>query len=145
MPDIPLAVTGISKSPTRVNVKARQFDLIVDEPPEGGGQDLGPDPCSYFMAALVGCISITGQLVAKEMGFDIRKIEIEVCSTIDPAKFMGQETPERAGLKAINVKARVDTDADDVVLTEWLAKVESRCPIADNVRSGTPLEVTVVR
>jgi len=145
MADIPLEVTGISKGPPLVNVRARQFDIIVDEPPEYGGEDMGPDPCSYFMAALVGCISFTGQFVAKEMGFDIGGIEIEVCSTIDLAKFMGQETQERAGLKGIKVKVRVDTDADDAVLAEWLAKVESRCPIADNVRSATPLEVSLAR
>lgn len=141
MADIRLGVTGISKGSTRVDVKARQFNLILDEPPEFGGEDRGPDPCSYLMAAVVGCISITGQFVAKEMGVDIRGIEIEVCSTINPAKAMGQESEDRTGFKGIKVNVKVDTDADGAVLAEWLAKVESRCPIADNVKNATPLEV----
>ncbi len=145
MTDVPLEVSGISKNPTIVNVKARQFDIIVDEPPEDGGADTGPDPCSYFMASIVGCISITGQLVAKEMGLDIRAININVSSSIDPAKFMGKETQARAGLKGVKININVDTDAGGATLDEWLRRVESRCPIADNVRSETPLEVNLVK
>ena len=143
MADIPLEVTGISKSPARVDIKARQFELIVDEPPEHGGEDMGADPVSYFMAGLLGCINVIGHMVAKEMDLEIRGIELKACGTLDPAKAMGQDTQERAGLKGVKVSVKVDAEADEAILAEWLAKVESRCPVADNIRSATPLEVSL--
>ena len=48
-------------------------------------------------------------------------------------------------VEGLEVHVKVDSDAAPDVLSEWLAKVEARCPIADNVRSATPREVSPAR
>jgi hypothetical protein len=62
----------------------------------------------------------------------------------DPARFIGQEAEQRAGLKSLKVHVKVDRDAAPDVLSEWPAKVEARCPIADDVRSATPTALVPV-
>jgi putative redox protein len=40
----------------KLEVKKRMFDFIVDEPPERGGTDGGPNPLAYFIAGAASCL-----------------------------------------------------------------------------------------
>jgi len=57
MPDANFRVRAMSESPARVSVKARSFNMIVDEPPNLGGEDRGANPVEYVLAALAGCLN----------------------------------------------------------------------------------------
>lgn len=81
-------------------------------------------------------------MVAKEMGFEINSLEIEVNGTFNPAKFKGFDG-DRAGFKSIEVTIRVDARVDDETLKEWIKRVEERCPVSDNLINETPTEITV--
>ncbi|MEA5388133.1 hypothetical protein VB773_00215 [Haloarculaceae archaeon H-GB2-1] len=37
----------------------------------------------------------------------------------------------------------VTADADEAELQEWLAAIERRCPVTDNVENGTAVDVTL--
>jgi large subunit ribosomal protein L25 len=50
---------------------------------------------------------------------------------------------ERAGYKEIRVKVKPHTDADEQVLKDWLAAVENRCPVSDNIRNVTPVKISL--
>jgi len=134
-------VEGENENPTKLNVKARNFKLIVDEPAGLGGTDDGPNPVEYLLAGYAGCLNVVAHLVAKEQNLDIRKLTIEVDGDINPARLFGQSNDDRAGFKIIRVNIAIDADADQPVIDKWLKEVENRCPINDNLRNPTPIEI----
>ena len=143
MPNMQVKVKATKENPTKTVVKARNFEMIIDEPANLGGTDHGANPVEYLLASLAGCLNVVGHVVAKEMGFEIKSLEIELDGELNPARFMGKSDEERAGYQAINVKMKPETDADEATLKTWIEKVENRCPVSDNLANATPVNITL--
>jgi uncharacterized OsmC-like protein len=141
--DISVLIQSQSESPTKTVVKAREFDLVVDEPADLGGENEGPTPVEYLLAGFTGCLNVVGHLVANDLGFELRSIRFKATGPIDPAKLFGQETEQRPGFKNIDIQLSVDADADEATLQEWLTRVEARCPISDNISNFTPVSLNL--
>ena len=143
MSDLTFSVQGESVSAAKFVGKTRQFRLIVDEPTDLGGTDEHANPVEYLLAGLAGCINVVGHLVAKELGFSIQKLHIEVTGNINPNKLFGVSDAERAGFKEIELKLVPETNASIETLAEWLRIVQERCPVKDNLANSTPVKVSV--
>lgn len=139
MPDMKFTVRGVSNSAARVTVTARQFTMTVDEPPVLGGEDLSANPVEYLLAALVGCVNVMSHLIASEMGFVVKHLEIDASGSLNPDRLFGKPTSDRAGYKRIDLKLRVSADADQATLDTWLKTLRSRCPVSDNLVNPTPV------
>jgi uncharacterized OsmC-like protein len=137
------SVKGVNENPTKLVARARNFKVIVDEPAELGGTDHGANPVEYLLAGYAGCLNVVAHIVAKERELDIKKLSIEVDGDINPGRLMGFSKEERAGFQNIRVNIHLDTDADTKAIENWLQEVESRCPINDNLRNQTPVQVNV--
>lgn len=143
MSDLSFRVSGESTSPAQFVAKARNFELIVDEPKELGGTNEDANPVEYILAGLAGCLNVVGHLVAKELGFEIKKLNVEVTGTLNPNKLFGVSDAERAGFKEINLNLIPETDAPIETLVVWLRIVQERCPVKDNLTNSTPVRVSV--
>ena len=143
MSNLRFSVNGESNSTTQFVAKARHFKLVVDEPEELGGADEAANPVEYILAGLAGCINVVGHLVAKELGFVISKLNIDISGEINPDKLLGISTLERAGFQSIQINLNPETEADIVTLSQWLKIVEDRCPVKDNLRNETPVRLSV--
>ena len=141
MADVTFKITGESESPARMRVAARQFTITVDEPPELGGTDAGPNPVEYVLAALAGCINVTAHLVAKEMNISLEGLTVNIEGNLNPAKLMNKPTEDRAGYKSVRAHIQAKTDADQQTLEKWRDAIEQRCPVSDNLGNSTPLQV----
>ncbi|AFZ73573.1 OsmC family protein [Natronobacterium gregoryi] len=137
------SVSATSESETKTTVSARDFEFVVDEPAALGGTDDGPNPVEYVLGSLAGCLNVVAHVVADEYDFELHDIEIDLEGELDPAKFMGKRDDVRAGYQEITATITVDADADEATLEEWLAAVEERCPVSDNVQNETPLTVAL--
>ncbi len=62
----------------KTDVSIRQFNFVIDEPPEADGQDLGPTPAEYLAAALGGCTAVTMKMYAQRKGWDLQNVEVKV-------------------------------------------------------------------
>ena len=143
MPDLKFNAKGVSESPARIKVSTRNFSIIVDEPPQLGGSDAGPNPVEYLLAALIGCMNVVGHLVAREMGFNIEALAIDAEGVLNPERLMNKPTSDRAGYKVVRVALRVKSDADAETLAAWAEAVERRCPVSDNLGNATPVHIDV--
>lgn len=143
MANLKFSVQAKSENSTKTVAEARGFKIIIDEPETLGGTNAGANPVEYVLAALSGCLNVVGHLIAKEMGFTLRGLEIDLEGDLDPAKFTGQATQGRAGYTAVRVTIKPDTDADGVTLDNWIKAVESRCPVSDNISNATPLKIVL--
>lgn len=145
MSDLIFKVTGESTSTAQFIAETRNFRLVVDEPKELGGSDEDANPVEYILAGLAGCLNVVGHIVAKELGFTIKKLKIEISGNINPSRLFGTSTKERAGFKQIKIDLIPDTDANINTLVSWLKIVEDRCPVKDNLTNSTPVKLGVTK
>jgi|YelNatPaOPRAMG01_1025707.scaffolds.fasta_scaffold78009_2 uncharacterized OsmC-like protein len=122
-----------------IQARARNHHMYIDEPAQAGGNDKGPTPVEYVLIGLGGCILFVGRLVANEMGLDLKSVKVTLSGTLNPAKFRGQPTNDRAGFKQIEVEIEADPNIPREKIEEWIKKVESRCPVGDNLQNPTPI------
>ena len=143
MSDLIFSVKGESNSSAKFIAKTRQFQLTIDEPEGLGSTDEGANPVEYILAGLAGCLNVVGHIVAKELGFTIDKLKIEVVGNINPDRLFGASDNERAGFKKIDLKLIPETDAPIDILVKWLKIVQDRCPVKDNLMNITPIGISV--
>ncbi len=141
MSDLKFRIQARKASAAKTIVKARNFEIIVDEPEDLGGTNSAANPVEYVMAAFAGCLNVMGNLIASEMGFELKDLKIDISGNLNPAKLFGKSDKDRAGYKSIVVKMIPTCDADKETLEKWLHAVESRCPVSDNLQNITPVSV----
>ncbi|MEO0896880.1 MAG: OsmC family protein [Bacteroidota bacterium] len=137
------SVSGKSENETKFIAKAREFELVIDEPPSLGGKDEAANPVEYLLASYAGCLNVVGFIVAKEQGIELRSLEINIEGDLDPSRFLGLGFDARSGFQHIEVELKADSDASEEALTKWAQTVESRCPISDNLSQLTPIQIQV--
>ena len=144
MADLTFKINGEAQTAARFSANTRQFNLVIDEPPALGGEDLGANPVEYLLASYAGCINVVAHLTARELGIKVDKLKIAIQGDINPAKLFGQSDEERAGFKQIDVKFTPVTDASPTLVNTWIDAIKKRCPINDNLAYPTPLTFNVV-
>jgi putative redox protein len=60
----------------KMEARKRKFTFLVDEPPERGGTDEGPNPLAYFIAGAASCLMNQFATDAIYRGVDITNFEI---------------------------------------------------------------------
>ena len=65
---------GAFKHPVHV----RDHVVAVDEPPQSGGDDLGPSPQELLAVSLASCTAITMEMYAARKGWEIGHVEVDV-------------------------------------------------------------------
>ncbi len=144
MSDLNFSIKGISENPTKFVAEARNFKIVIDEPPTLGGTDHGANPVEYLLASYAGCLNVMGHLIAGELGFKLDKLEIEMNGNLNPERLFGKSFTERAGFKNIQVKLKPYAAVTPELLKKWVQEVENRCPVNDNLLNKTPIEVEVL-
>lgn len=144
MADLKISIKGVSENPTKFVAEARNFKIVVDEPPTLGGTDHGANPVEYLLASYAGCLNVMGHLIASELGFVLKKFEIEIDGNLNPDRLFGKSFTERAGFKKIQVTLKPYAEADPELVRKWINEIENRCPINDNLISITPIDIDVL-
>ncbi len=144
MSDLNFQIQGEAQTAARFVAGARQFSLVIDEPPALGGDDFGANPVEYLLASYAGCINVVAHLTAKELGIKVEKLSIKVDGNLNPDRLFGQSNEDRAGFKNINVDFTPITDAGPEKIKLWIETIKNRCPINDNLSNTTPLTLNLV-
>ena len=142
-----MEVSGESDGESRFVARARDHELVMDDPEEMGGDDAGAMPIEYLLAAWTGCLNATVRAVAPDFGRDVEGVEVEVAGEFDPRKHLGRAEEPRAGYQGVEATVEVEFvgDVDDEALAEFTAAVEERCPVSDNLANETATDVTLQR
>src|SRR5690348_11688106 len=57
-------------------VRKRSFTYLVDEPPQRGGQDTGPNPLAFFLGGAATCLLSHYMLVAIAEGVEFSSVKL---------------------------------------------------------------------
>ena len=61
----------------RTEIPVRDLHVVIDEPVERGGTNLGPTPTEAAMTALIACTNVIGNKNAHRLGIDLGEINID--------------------------------------------------------------------
>ena len=135
------AVDSRQVSGLRSEVAARDFTYTVDEPPELGGSDQGPNPVEYILGGLASCQEITYRLYADKLGIPLDGVSVTVKGDIDLRGFFAVDDEVRPGFQNVTVEVEFDSPASDAKLQELKKTVDAHCPVLDILRNATPTEL----
>ena len=125
------SVAGDAASPDyRQAIVCGLHEMVGDEPPARGGQDAGPAPFEYLLAALGACTSITLRMYAQRKRWDIGSVSVELRLGQGEA---GKTIHRRVGLSG----------ALDPAQRASLADICEKTPVTLVVKSGMPVNTTL--
>lgn len=76
-------VNGSHLTSTKSTATARTQEVIIDEPIQRGGTDLGPMPVEYVFMGLSGCTHVISNKLAAANGISFTDMEIDIAVTMD--------------------------------------------------------------
>ncbi|MCX7743570.1 MAG: OsmC family protein [Flavobacteriales bacterium] len=139
MSTIRFSVQGKAYNTTKTEVKARRFNIIIDEPKELGGEDDAPNPVEYLLAGYAGCINVVTHIIAKEKNITIHDLRINIQGDINPLRLLGQSFDVRAGFQSLQVEIAIEANASQEDINRLIDEVKQRCPVNDNLSNETPI------
>jgi uncharacterized OsmC-like protein len=140
--EMKVLITGESDNPTKINLTAGKFTMIIDEPKSMGGTDEGPSPIQVLLMSLAGCLNVTGHEIARQKGLTLNSMKVKIEGVMNPCAFIGCSFEERAGFQNIIVTVNADMPgASEEEKEAWLKETESRCPVTDNIKADTKITV----
>jgi uncharacterized OsmC-like protein len=126
---VPISIKGNCVSHGRTDVEARGKTIIIDEPPQRGGTDLGMSPLETFFSSYCGCINVVASLIIADMGLDVEIVNVDIQGRFISAGFTGEKNVgvpfERMKL---TITARGACSEDE--LAKLQEQLSWRCPIS---------------
>jgi putative redox protein len=109
-------------------VEVRDHELVADEPLEGGGADLGPNPYELLLAALGSCTAMTVRLYAQRRGWPLEGITVvlqhERVHALDCANCETREGSLDKVTKRLSLTGPLSAEQ-----RERLGQIAERCPV----------------
>jgi len=127
----------------KITGQIRNHQVIVDQPPQGGGNDEGPAPLEFMCLSLAACIITVGQIIARQKRIKLHDIQARVEAEIDADIFMGKNQENRAGFFGFKVLTKIDADMSVEEKKAFLEEIDSRCPVSENFQNITPVSLVL--
>jgi len=121
---------------TKVNCS---HPFVIDQPKAAGGKDAGPNPLEIFLSSLGACICAIGRIIANQEKIQLNGMEVNVEGEIDKDFLLGKTTDGRSGYTDIKAFVTVDADMTNDEKQQFIERIASRCPVADNIKHATKL------
>lgn len=130
----------------QVETNVRNFKILLDEPKELGGTDLGMNPVEAVLCALGACQTIVAFAFAEAKGFKLEGFHVELEGDFDPDGFTGVNPNVRNGFSEVRFSMHFKTTESQEKCEEFAKFIEKTCPVGDCLANTVPLKlVKVVR
>ncbi len=111
--------------------KSRNHFLTMDQPVASGGDNTGPTPVEYLLAAIGGCVSITLRVYAERNGWDVGEIKVNVSQLYDEnGMYLTEE---------ISFEKEISEE-----LRKKMLRFAGTCPVAKMVKGETKIESKII-
>ena len=82
-----------------------------------------------------------GRIIARQKRITLRAMEVSVDGDVDMEVLLGKSKANRPGFGGIRVVVKIDADLSPEEKKVFLAELEARCPVSDNLKNATPVSV----
>lgn len=109
-------------------VQAGRHNLIADEPASVGGNDAGPGPFDYLLAALGACTTMTLRMVAERKGWALDPVEVSLSQQHIHARDCADCESTEGKVLEIERVIRLPRELDPAIAQQLMA-IADRCPV----------------
>ncbi len=138
------AVSHKGKGGLVVESQAHGFKIVMDEPENLGGTNQGMNPVEGLLVSLGSCLVIVGAAFSKAQGIDLQDLWVETEGDLDTDGFLKGKEGVRPGFQDIRFTVHIKSSSPEAKLQEFQQFMESRCPVSDNLRTGTRLKANTL-
>lgn len=132
-----MTIPAACVSADRTDVTYREKLLVIDEPQERGGTNLGMSPVEVAAAALLGCTNVISHKVAKMHGVELIEMSITAEITFDRRGAMLLDEVE-VPWQEIVLRISARTEAEPGQIEAMKRDLPRFCPVSKLFRnSGT--------
>lgn len=142
--DVTFSVDSKLERGFRSEIKVRDFNFIVDEPKNLGGENEAPNPVEYVLGALASCQEIVIKAYAGQLGIKLNSIRVEASGDLDLQGFFNL-SDERPGFNQVRYSTVISTEEEDPEKLQLLKDFSTnRCPVLDIISNPVPVIGDVV-
>jgi uncharacterized OsmC-like protein len=128
-------ITAELVSGTLVTLSSGQHTWRADEPPEAGGDDLGPTPYEMLVGSLAACTLITLALYCRHKRIPLKSVS----ATYEHGRVHAEdcrscEEPRAGKIDQITSRVRIAGEFDDAQ-RKRLTQIVNRCPVHKTLSS----------
>ncbi|MEK9723959.1 MAG: OsmC family protein [Rhodospirillaceae bacterium] len=131
---VTLKVEGSCPTHSRTDILARDTEIVIDEPVERGGTNLGPSPTETLLSSLAACTNVIGHKCAAKHGVTFQAFHVTVTSSFDRRGVTLQEEVD-VPFENVEVLIEATTDADDATLEKVKTDLTKFCAVSKVFRN----------
>ena len=136
---------AICPTHARTEIPVRDLNVLIDEPTERGGTNLGPTPTETAMTALIACTYVIGHKNANRLGIGLGVVTIDANCKLDRRGVLMEEEID-VPFPDVTLTVSCDTPASQEELDLVGLETAKYCAIAKLFKaSGTELTVNWVK
>lgn len=129
----------------RTEILVRDLTVVIDEPLERGGTNLGVTPTEAAMSALIACTNVIGHKNAHRLGVDLGAVTIDAACQFDRRGVLMEEEIDLP-FPAITLNVHCVTTASQADLDLVGVETAKYCAIAKLFQAaGTDLTVNWIK
>jgi uncharacterized OsmC-like protein/alpha/beta superfamily hydrolase len=132
---LPPGLVEVSEIPTghlAQRVQAGRHALVADEPVDAGGDDAGPGPYDYLLAALGACTSMTMRLYAERKGLAVERFSVRLSHSRVHAEDCGDCETQEGNIGEITRDITIEGDVPEAARAR-LMEIADRCPVHETL------------
>ncbi|MEG9297683.1 OsmC family protein [Mangrovibacillus sp. Mu-81] len=123
-------------------VLSENHQYRIDETNTLEGKDKGTNPLNAFLGALASSETIIANMIAEELNFSLKSIEINIEGQLDPEGYKGDVTLNPT-FRDIILYAELDTNESEDRIQELKKMTALRCPIL-NIINGEKVNIKII-
>jgi putative redox protein len=127
-----MQVQAVWKRNYQVEIRARQFNVPIDEPPQFDGEDTGMMPTELFLCSLASCYCLSLIYVAKKKQMTIEDMRVNVVGRKDRRHFTFSR-----------LIVEVESSLPSEELEEIINPAIKYCYVSNIVAKSCPIEYVV--
>jgi putative redox protein len=127
-----MEVQAIWKRNYQVEVRARQFNVPIDEAPEFDGEDTGMMPTELFLCSLASCFCLALVYVARKKQVPVKDMRVNVTGKKDLRNFRFAEL-------VVEVESSLPNDD----LQDIINDAKGFCYVSKTISNASPIEYII--
>jgi len=127
-----LEVKAIWDKKFQAEVKARQFNVRIDEPPMYHGEDTGMMPTELMLCSLASCFCLALVYAANKRRVEIKDMSVNVVGETDIQNF-----------KFSRLMVEIESSLPSDILDKIINLAKRYCFVSNTIAQSCPIEYTI--